>query len=333
MGRRLVARHPTGTETLPPGQRYEDDSLSFCSLKKDVASLSARAPTDECSGAQSAFLEYNMHGALKQKHKGVPMLALAPEPEVLNKEPELAAIVAALGGAPSGPISSTRSDKAAIVTAPGGASRLVPTCTRPDKVAEPEDLNKVPAPSWPWPVILAMAKIGAIHLAMSRWALATWAARQAKQLGNPSCLDSKAATASSLPQTGIAPSAGAGNRHGDARGAAREGSAGTRRPANQRQHTAARGSTRRTAQHTASHSSTGSTDRGSPAATRATRQGGLGYAPAQALRCRRGISEPHVVIIATAVRDAVSCAVAPLRSAAAVTSQCCEHPSYKWKYR
>ena len=114
-----------------------------------------------------------MHRALEQKHKGVPMLAPALEPEVLNKEPELAAIVAAPGGAPSGPISSTRSDKAAIVTAPGGASRLVPTCTRPDKVAEPEDLNKVPAPSWPWPVILAMAKIGAIHLAMSMWALAT----------------------------------------------------------------------------------------------------------------------------------------------------------------
>ena len=54
----------------------------------------------------------NMHGALEQKHKGVPMLAPALEPEVLNKEPELAAIVAAPGGAPSGPISSTRSDTA-----------------------------------------------------------------------------------------------------------------------------------------------------------------------------------------------------------------------------
>ena len=66
-----------------------------------------------------------MHGALEQKHKGVPMLALEPEPEVLDKEPELAAIVAAPEGAPSVPISSTRSDKAAIVTAPGG---LGPAC-------------------------------------------------------------------------------------------------------------------------------------------------------------------------------------------------------------
>ena len=40
----------------------------------------------------------NMHGALDQKHKGVPMLAPTLEPEVLNKEPELVAIVAAPGG-------------------------------------------------------------------------------------------------------------------------------------------------------------------------------------------------------------------------------------------
>jgi hypothetical protein len=204
----------------------------FKKLSPRPKNVSKDAPR-KCNGAQSAFRIDYMHGALEQKHKGVPMLALASEPEVLNKEPELAAIVVAPGGAPSGPISSTRSDKVAIVTAPRGVSKLVPTCTRPDKVAEPKDLNKVPAPSWPWPVILAMAKFGAIHLAMSRWALATWAARQAKQLGNPSCLVSKAAATSSLPQTGTAPSAGAGNRYGDAWGAAREGSAGTRRPADQ----------------------------------------------------------------------------------------------------
>ena len=99
---------PRGRGTL--GQRYEDDSLSYISLKKVVSSPLARAPTDECSGAQSAL--ESMHRALEQKHKGVPMLAPALEPEVLNKEPELAAIVAAPGGAPRGPISSTRSDTA-----------------------------------------------------------------------------------------------------------------------------------------------------------------------------------------------------------------------------
>ena len=124
---------PRGRGTL--GQRYEDDSLSFVAIKK-VSSPLARTPTREGSGAQSAFRMLdiararmvNMHGALEQKHKGVPMLAPAPEPEVLNKEPELAAIVAAPGGAPNGPISSTRSDQAEddvrIVTAPGGRHNL-----------------------------------------------------------------------------------------------------------------------------------------------------------------------------------------------------------------
>ena len=173
------------------------------------------------------------------------MLAPALEPEVLNKEPELAAIVAAPGGAPSGPISSMRSDKAAIVTAPGGASKLVPSSTRSDKMAEPEALNRDPAPSWPLPVVLAMARIGAKYLAMSRWALATHAARQAK-LGNPSFV-SKAAAASSLSQIcldciwdrqcrnmGQPLPLPLSVRHGDARGAAREGSAGTCRPARPR---------------------------------------------------------------------------------------------------
>ena len=114
-GARLAARHPV----VVAGQRYEDDSLSFVAIKK-VSSPLARTPTREGSGAQSAFRIDNMHGALEQKHKGVPMLAPALEPEILNKEPELAAIVAAPGGAPSRPISSMRSDTAAIVTAPGG---------------------------------------------------------------------------------------------------------------------------------------------------------------------------------------------------------------------
>jgi hypothetical protein len=244
MGRRLVARH-LGAEA-PRGKDYKDDSLSFVAIKK-VSSPLARTPTREGSGAQSAL--ESMHRALEQKHKGVPMLAPALEPEVLNKEPELAAIVAAPGGAPRGPISSTRSDTALhqmqrIVTAPGGASKLVPSSTRSDKMAEPEALNRDPAPSWPGPVVLAMARIGAKYLAMSRWALATHAALQAKW-GNP-CFASKAAAASSLSQIcldciwnrqcrnmGQPLPLPLSVRHGDARGAAREGSAGTCRPARQ----------------------------------------------------------------------------------------------------
>jgi hypothetical protein len=55
----------------------------------------------------------------------------------------------------------------------------------------------------------------------------TAAARQAKQLGNPSCLVSKAATATSSSTTGTAPSAAIVRRYGDARGAARGGGGGT----------------------------------------------------------------------------------------------------------
>jgi len=232
-GARLATRHPA----VVAGQRYEDDSLSFVAIKK-VSSPLARTPTREGSGAQSAFRMLdiararigNMHGALEQKHKGVPMLALVPEPEVLNKEPELAAIVAAPGGAPSGPISSMRSDTAAIVTAPGGASSCSRLSSPSDKVAELEVLNKDPAPSSTLPAPGGAANLA---LAMAMAMVLTAAARQAKQLGNPSCLVSKVAAASSLSKTGTAPSAVAGNRYGDARGAAREGSAGTRRLADQ----------------------------------------------------------------------------------------------------
>jgi hypothetical protein len=86
------------------------------------------------------------------------MLALAPEPEDLKKEPE----------------------PTATLTAPGGASSCLTRRTRSDKVA-----------------------------------------RQTSQLGNPSCLVSKAATATSSSTTRTAPSAVVGRRYGDAQGVAR----------------------------------------------------------------------------------------------------------------
>ena len=231
---------PRGRGTL--GQRYEDDSLSFVAIKK-VSSPLARTPTCEGSGAQSAFRMLdiararmeNMHGALDQKHKGVPMLAPTLEPEVLNKEPDLAAIVAAPGGAPNGPISSTRSDQAEddvrIVTAPGGASQLVPTSTRSDKVAELEVLNKDPAPSSTLPAPGGAANL-ALALAMAM--VLTEAARQAKQQANPSCLALTAATATSSPTADAVPiTADALKRDGAARGAATGGDAGTSRLASQ----------------------------------------------------------------------------------------------------
>ena len=55
-----------------------------------------------------------MNEALEQEHKGVPMLALASEPEDLEKEPEPAAIVTApRGGASSCSTWSSRSEKVA----------------------------------------------------------------------------------------------------------------------------------------------------------------------------------------------------------------------------
>ena len=89
MGARLVARPPA----VVARQTYEDDSLSFRSLKKNVASQSARAHhwhivAISVAATHNPLLEY-MHEALEQEHKGVPMLALAPEPEDLKKEPEL----------------------------------------------------------------------------------------------------------------------------------------------------------------------------------------------------------------------------------------------------
>ena len=174
-----------------------------------------------------------MHRALEQKHKGVPMLAPALEPEVLNKEPELAAIVAAPGGAPRGPISLTRSDTALhqmqrIVTAPGGASKLVPSSTRSDKMAEPEALNRDPAPSWPLPVVLAMARIGTIYLSMSRWVLATYVPASSLSQICSDLIWNRQCRSGAHP---LPPPLSV--RHGDARGAAREGSAGTCRPARQ----------------------------------------------------------------------------------------------------
>jgi hypothetical protein len=58
-------------------------------------------------------------------------------------------------------------------------------------------------------------------------------ARQTSQQGNPSCLVSKAATATSSSTTGTAPSAATACRYGDARGAARGGRAGASRLAAQ----------------------------------------------------------------------------------------------------
>ena len=111
------------------------------------------------------------------------------------------------------------------MTARGGASSVL-IGSRSDKVAEPED----PEPSSTLPAPGGAANLA---LAMAMAMVLTAAARQAKQLGNPSCLVSKAAAATSLSKTGTAPSAGAGNRYGDAWGAAREGSASASWPADQ----------------------------------------------------------------------------------------------------
>jgi hypothetical protein len=89
MGAWLAARPPA----VVARQTYEDDSLSFCSLKKDVAAQSARAHhwhivAISVAASHNPLLDY-MYEALQHEHKGVPMLALAPEPEDLKKEPEL----------------------------------------------------------------------------------------------------------------------------------------------------------------------------------------------------------------------------------------------------
>jgi hypothetical protein len=88
---------------------------------------------------------------------------------------------------------------------------------------EPEDFKKEPEPAATLP---APGGVANLALAMAMAMALTAAARQAKQLGNPSCLVSKAATATSLSTTSTAPSAVVGNRYGDAWGAARGGSAG-----------------------------------------------------------------------------------------------------------
>jgi hypothetical protein len=98
MEARLVAR----LFAVVAWKTYEDDSLSFRSHKKIVASQSARAHrwhivAISAAAAHNPLLEY-MYEALKQEHKGVPMLALAPEPHDLKKEPELTAILTAPRG-------------------------------------------------------------------------------------------------------------------------------------------------------------------------------------------------------------------------------------------
>ena len=52
--------------------------------------------------------------ALEQEHKGVPMLALVPEPVDLKKEPEPTAILTAPRGASSCLAWVTRSDKVQV---------------------------------------------------------------------------------------------------------------------------------------------------------------------------------------------------------------------------
>jgi hypothetical protein len=99
MGARLVARPPA----VVACQTYEDDSLSFRSLKKNIASQSARAHhwhivAISAVAAHNPLLEY-MHEALEQEHKSVSTLALVQEPEDLNKEPEPTVTLPAPGGA------------------------------------------------------------------------------------------------------------------------------------------------------------------------------------------------------------------------------------------
>jgi hypothetical protein len=76
MEAQLVAHLPA----VVAWQIYEDDFLSFCSLKKNVASQSARTHhrhivAISVAAAHNPLLEY-MYEALEQEHKGVPMLAL-----------------------------------------------------------------------------------------------------------------------------------------------------------------------------------------------------------------------------------------------------------------
>ena len=97
---RTTAANPIATATV-----YKDDSLSFRSLKKIVASQSACAHrwhivAISAAAAPNPLLEY-MNEALEQEHKGVPMMALAPEPEDMKKELEPTANLPAPRGASS----------------------------------------------------------------------------------------------------------------------------------------------------------------------------------------------------------------------------------------
>jgi putative lipoic acid-binding regulatory protein len=80
MGARLVARLPA----VVARQTYEDDSLSFRS-QKSARTHHWHTVAISVAATHNPLLEY-MHDALEQEHNGVPMLALAPEPEDLNKE-------------------------------------------------------------------------------------------------------------------------------------------------------------------------------------------------------------------------------------------------------
>jgi hypothetical protein len=76
MGARLVARPPA----VVAWQTYEDDSLSFRSLKKNVASQSAHAHhwhivAISAAASHNPLLEH-MYEALEQEHKGAQVFQI-----------------------------------------------------------------------------------------------------------------------------------------------------------------------------------------------------------------------------------------------------------------
>jgi hypothetical protein len=84
----MVAGPIARQQSLHP-QTYKDDPLSFRSLNKGSI-ITARAHNSVA--APNPLLMYE---ALELEHKGVLLLALAPEPQDLKKEPEPTAILPA----------------------------------------------------------------------------------------------------------------------------------------------------------------------------------------------------------------------------------------------
>ena len=104
---------PIARQKLLQMQTYKNDPLSFRVHKKVVASQSARAHNISVAATQNLLLVY-MYEALEHDNKGVPMLALALEPEDLKQEPEPTAILPAPGGPSSCLTGGARSDKVAL---------------------------------------------------------------------------------------------------------------------------------------------------------------------------------------------------------------------------